>query len=95
MAICGLTTSDNPYNIFTQYDLWSGYDENVCGYFTQEYLARITGDVSELSGPDAERVTEDAIDEIIAMNLPLTSPVTGTRVRYVKVEQPQTEESKI
>ena len=87
MAIFGLTTSDNPYDPFKQYDLWSGYDENVCGYFTNEYLARITGDVSELSGPDAERVTEEAIDEIIAMNLPLTSPVTGTRTKYVKVQK--------
>ena len=86
MAIFALTTSDNPYDPFTQYDLWSGYDENTCGYFTQEYLARITGDVTELSGPDAEQVTEEAIDEIIAMNLPITSPVTGTRARYVKVQ---------
>ncbi len=85
MAIFALTTSDNPYDPFTQYDLWSGYDENVCGYFTNSYLARIAGDTTELSGPDSEKVVEDAIDEIIAMNLPITSPVTGTRVRYLKV----------
>jgi len=85
MAIFGITTTDNPYNPFTQYDLWSGYDENLCGYFTSAYLARIAGDTTELSGPDSEQVIENAIDEIIAMNLPITSPVTGTRVRYIKV----------
>lgn len=85
MAIFALTTSDNPYNPFTQYDLWSAYDENLCGYNTTSYLARIAGDTTELSGPDSEKVVEDAIDEIIAMNLPITSPVTGTRVRYMKV----------
>lgn len=86
MAIFALTTSDNPYDIFTQYDLWSSYDENLCGYYTQSYLARIAGDVSGLSGPDAERITEEAIDEIISMNLPITSPITGTRATYVKVQ---------
>lgn len=85
MAIYDITTSDNPFNKFTQYDLWAGFDEELCGYNTNSYLARIAGNVTELSGPDAERVVEEAIDEIIAMNLPLTSPVTGTRVHYVKV----------
>ena len=88
MAQYRLSTSDNPFNPFTQYDQWRGYDEAICGYFTSQYLARIVVDSPELSGPDQEQATEDAIDEIIAMNLPLTSPVTGTRARYIKVSAP-------
>ena len=85
MARAALTTSDNPYNPFTQYDLWRDYDANICGYFTDEYLARIAGPTPDDSGPNIERDTEDAIDEIIRMNLPLYSPVTDTRAHYVKV----------
>lgn len=84
MPKCMLTTSDNPYNPDTQWDQWRGYDEVICGYFTSQYLARIVNDSPEFSGPDEDQAIEDAIDEIIAMNLPLTSPVTGTRVQYVK-----------
>lgn len=85
MARAMITTSDNPYNPLTQYDQWRGYDETVCGYFTSQYLARIVADSPELTPAEAERAVEEAIDEIIAMNLPLTSPVTGTRVQYKKV----------
>ena len=86
MAKVALTTSDNPFDPFTQYEMWRGYDENVCGYYTSQYLARIAVGSPDLSGPDEERTTEEAIDEIIRMNLPLVSPVTGTRARYIKVE---------
>lgn len=85
MAKVYLTTSDNPYNPDTQYEQWRGYDEVVCGYFTSQYLSRIVVDSPEMTGPDLDQAIEDAIDEIIAMNLPITSPVTGTRARYVKV----------
>lgn len=88
MARVRLSTTDNPYNPFTQYDMWRAWDESICGYYTSQYLARIVVDSPELSGPDEERATEEAIDEIIAMNLPLTSPVTGTRTRYIKIQAP-------
>jgi hypothetical protein len=35
-----LTTTDNPYNPFTQYDMWYGYDINK-GYHTCSLLARV------------------------------------------------------
>lgn len=88
MANMMLSTSDNPYNPFTQYEQWRSWDETICGYYTSQYLARIVVDSPELSPSDEDRVIEDAIDEIIAMNLPLTSPVTGTRARYVKIQAP-------
>lgn len=85
MARAMITTSDNPYNPLTQYDQWRGYDEAICGYFTSQYLDRIIADSPEFTPEEEEQAVEDAIDEIIAMNLPLTSPVTGARVQYKKV----------
>lgn len=87
MARTMISTSDNPYSPFTQYDQWRAWDETICGYFTSQYLARIVNSSPELSPADIDRTIEEGIDEIIRMNLPLTSPVTGTRVRYVKVEE--------
>ena len=84
MARTMLTTSDNPYNPFTQYDEWAAYDEKVCGYYSSSYLDRIAVTSREFSGPDNERAIEDAIDEIIKMNLPIVNPVTNERVHYVK-----------
>lgn len=85
MARAMLSTSDNPYNPFTQYDQWRAYDETICGYFSSQYLARIASPAPELSGPDMEQEIEEAVDEIVEMNLPLLSPVTETRARYIKV----------
>lgn len=85
MARVMLSTSDNPYNPFTQYDQWRAYDETICGYYSSQYLARIAALSPELSGPDMEEEIEDAVDEIVKMNLPLLSPVTETRARYIKV----------
>ena len=65
MAQVRLTTSDNPYNPFTQYDMWRAWDETICGYFTSQYLARIVVDSPELSGPDEERATEEAIQQLM------------------------------
>ena len=35
-----ITTIDNPFNPFTQYDEWLAFDEQM-GYYTNNYLARI------------------------------------------------------
>ena len=85
MARTMITTSDNPFNPQTQYDQWRGYDEAICGYFTSQYLDRIIEDSPEFTADELNQAMDDAIDEIIAMDLPLTSPVTGERVHYVKV----------
>jgi len=86
MARCALTTTDNPYNPFTQYDLWQSYDERVCGYYSNNYLARIAVIGTEDSGENIEKDIEDAVDEIVEMNLPLFNPLTGTRVYYKKIQ---------
>ena len=63
-----LTTIDNPYNPFTQFESWNQYDESQ-GYFTLSYLARITKTANELSPADNDQAIEDAMDEIVSLNI--------------------------
>lgn len=63
-----LTTVDNPYNPFTQFDEWYVFDTEQ-GYYTLQYLARITRSSHELSDADQSFAIESAIDEIVNENL--------------------------
>lgn len=63
-----LTTIDNPYNPFVQYDQWYHYDRAM-GYFTPEYLARIAKCSSSLSDEQNDIIEEAAMDDIIRLNL--------------------------
>lgn len=63
-----LTTIDNPFNPFTHWDEWKRYDEDK-KYFTCEYLARIAKTSDELSEADYDKAIEDAIDEILSLNI--------------------------
>lgn len=62
-----LTTTDNPYDPNVQYDEWLAYDE-LMGYYTNEYLARVCITSHDLSDADQAQDIEDAIDEIIRVN---------------------------
>lgn len=62
-----LTTIDNPFDPFTQFDDWFSFDEGK-GYHTCAYLARITKTSDELSQQDEDLAIENAIDEIVAHN---------------------------
>jgi hypothetical protein len=68
MAVHMLTTVDNPYNPFTQFDEWYQFDESS-GYFTTQYLARLTLTSPELSESDESIAIENAIDEIVKENI--------------------------
>jgi len=63
-----LTTLDNPYNPFTQFDDWYAYDVEK-GYYTCNYLARIVKTSEDLSEEDEALAIEQAIDEIVSMNI--------------------------
>lgn len=63
-----LTTADNPYNPFTQFDEWLAFDEGA-GYFTLPYLARIATTSPDLSDEQNSEAIEDAINEILDYNL--------------------------
>jgi len=63
-----LTTIDNPYNPFKDYDDWYAFDVQQ-GYFTCAYLARVAKTSDELSEADNDIAIEDAIDEIVELNV--------------------------
>jgi len=63
-----LTTIDNPFNPFTQFDDWKAWDE-AQGYYTCAYLARIVRSSNELSELDEALAIENAIDEIVKFNV--------------------------
>lgn len=59
-----LTTLDNPFNPFTQYDEWYNFDTSK-GYNTCSYLARVT----KSSEVDEDFAIDQAMDEIVDYNL--------------------------
>lgn len=59
-----LTTFDNPYDPFDQYDDWLQFDLEA-GYSTNSYLARIAMLSESLSDKEVSDEIERAIDEII------------------------------
>lgn len=73
--ICALSTSDNPYNPFIDFNNWNAYDMQN-GYNSCAYLARVVGDISSEEENEVDENIESAIDRIVAMNL------TGN---YIKV----------
>ncbi len=64
MAKCALTTIDNPYDPFEQFNAWYMYDMDK-GYSTCSYLDRIARTSNQLSDEENEKEIERAIDEII------------------------------
>lgn len=67
MARCALTTIDNPYDPFAQFDAWYQFDEGK-GYHSCAYLARIAHTSDQLSGAENDAEVERAIDDIIKYN---------------------------
>lgn len=61
-----LTTVDNPYDPFTEYENWLAFDEQK-GYFTNGLLARLTLDSPELTDEENKRAIDHAVEDI--MNL--------------------------
>jgi hypothetical protein len=63
-----LTTVDNPYDPFTQFDEWYAFDE-AAGYHSAGLLARIINSSDELSEADQSVAIEQAIDEVVRENV--------------------------
>lgn len=80
MADHMLTTTDNPYNPFTEFDQWQAYDTST-GHHTLAFLARVCITSNDLSELDQSMAIDMAIDEIVNEN------VNGL---YTKVAEPET-----
>lgn len=63
-----LTTVDNPYNPFVDFESWYAYDEGA-GYHTTAFLARVVKTSHEISDADQSLALEAAIDEIVRENV--------------------------
>lgn len=61
---CMLTTFDNPYDPFEQFNLWFLFDVEK-GYNTCERLARVANIPEGLSDKEIDVATDAAIDEMI------------------------------
>lgn len=63
-----LTTIDNPFDPFTQWDDWYAWDFRA-GYHTPGALARLVLSSDELSELDQRLAINDAIDEMVSENV--------------------------
>lgn len=62
-----LSTKDNPYDPFTQFDEWYAYDE-MKGHHSCSVLGHFATTSSALSDEENQRITEEAIDRIIYLD---------------------------
>lgn len=62
--VCRLTTFDNPFDPFTQFDSWFAFDVEK-GYYSCSRLARVAKLSDEMSEKEVSEEIERAIDEIV------------------------------
>jgi hypothetical protein len=63
-----LTTVDNPYNPFVDFNAWLSYDIRM-GYNTASFLARVAMLPDDLPEPYISLAIQNAIDEIVRENV--------------------------
>lgn len=68
MRVAMVTTADNPYDYWDQFDLWNSFDVSA-GYNTLSYLARVAGVSDDLPDKLYNEAIERAVDEICFYNL--------------------------
>ena len=75
---CMLSTIDNPYNPFEQFESWFLFDTEK-GWNSSSYLARIAQLTDDMSENEKDIEIERAIDEIIKLDF------TGMRTKVRKI----------
>ena len=63
-----LTTTDNPYNPVTQFDLWFQFDISK-GYNTCAFIDRVANTSDELTDKENDKEIENAMKEIAKENV--------------------------
>lgn len=75
-----LSTSDNPFNPFTQFEQWFAFDV-AHGYNTCQYLANVC-DYTDSFGEKEEALSiNEAIEEALYFN------ITGNRIAVMKPKE--------
>ena len=62
-----LTTIDNPFDPFTEFDEWNQFDIEK-GYYSCSYLARIANIGDDFTEKETNEEIGRAIDEIVTLN---------------------------
>ena len=86
MSAIFVTTLDNPFDYWTQFDDWYTFDTQK-GYNTCAYVARIAVTSNEQSERDYEESLNQAIEEILRFN------VLGIYKKTVQNEETDKEKS--
>lgn len=68
MIVKAITTIDNPYNPFDEFELWYAFDEQK-GYRSCSYLARIAKTSSKLTPYENQLIVNAAVDDIVRLNI--------------------------
>lgn len=67
-TVYALTTIDNPFDPFDDFDKWYAFDI-AHGYDSCGYLARVARTSDKFSEEDQEKEIQRAIDEIVKLNV--------------------------
>lgn len=89
MAKAYLTTTNNPWNPFTNFKEWYSFDL-AHDYGCCEYLARVMKISDDLSENDIDQIKEAAIDSIVELGVPLAD---GALYKKIVNEEETQEES--
>lgn len=65
---CALTTYDNPFDPFIQFDSWFAFDTEK-GYYTCSRIARLTNITDDMSEVERNKEIERAIDKLIEIDV--------------------------
>lgn len=64
-----ITTSDNPFNYFDDFDNWQQFDEDN-NYYTLSYIARVRDTYPEsLDSEEENKIMNKVFNDIIELNL--------------------------
>ena len=80
-----LTTVDNPYDPFTEFDAWLGFDVSK-GYNTCAYLARVAVSSDELSEEEESEAVGRRTDTCNSLSVLASWTISGLGIGYLPVE---------
>lgn len=65
---CRITTIDNPFDPFSQFDSWYAFDVEK-GYYTCSRIARLANFTDEMTDVERDNENERAIDKLIEIDV--------------------------